>query len=49
VTESRTVSSRVVYLRYQRYNTSTAFAGYNRITINDLLSHWTPALPAVLP
>jgi hypothetical protein len=31
------------------YTTTTEFAGYNRIAINDLLGHWTPALPAVLP
>jgi hypothetical protein len=31
------------------YNTTTEFAGYNRIAINDLLSHWTPQMPEVLP
>ena len=31
------------------YTTTTEFAGYNRIAINDLLGHWTPPLPAVLP
>jgi hypothetical protein len=29
--------------------TTTVFAGYNRIAANDLLTQWTPALPAVLP
>ncbi len=28
--------------------TTTVFAGYNRIAANDLLTQWTPALPAVL-
>jgi hypothetical protein len=31
------------------YNTTTEFAGYNRTAINDLLSHWTPQMPDVLP
>jgi hypothetical protein len=31
------------------YNTTTEFAGYNRIAINDLLTHWTPQMPEVLP
>jgi hypothetical protein len=31
------------------YTTSHEFAGYNRIAINDLLTHWTPALPSVQP
>jgi hypothetical protein len=31
------------------YNTKTDFAGYNRVAINDLLSHWTPQMPEVLP
>jgi hypothetical protein len=30
-------------------STSSAFAGYNKIAANDLLTQWTPALPAVLP
>ena len=29
--------------------TTTVFARYNRIAANDLLTQWTPALPAVLP
>jgi hypothetical protein len=29
--------------------TSTVFAGYNRIAANDVLTHWTPPLPIVLP
>ena len=31
------------------YNTTTAFAGFNRIAVNDVLSHWTPQMPEVLP
>jgi hypothetical protein len=31
------------------YDTKTEFAGYNRIAMNDLLSHWTPQMPEVLP
>jgi hypothetical protein len=31
------------------YNTTTEFAGYNRIAVNDLLTHWTPQMPEVLP
>lgn len=30
-------------------NTTTAFAGYNRTAVNDLLNQWTPKLPPVLP
>jgi hypothetical protein len=29
--------------------THTVFAGYNRVAANDVLTHWTPALPVVLP
>jgi hypothetical protein len=29
--------------------TSTVFAGYNRIAANDVLTHWTPPPPIVLP
>jgi hypothetical protein len=29
--------------------TTTVFAGYNRVAANDLLTQWTPALPAVQP
>jgi len=29
--------------------THTVFAGYNRIAANDVLMHWTPPLPIVLP
>jgi hypothetical protein len=29
--------------------TTTIFAGYNRIAVNDIITHWTPALPEVQP
>lgn len=29
------------------YNTTSEFAGFNRIAINDLLTHWTPQMPEV--
>jgi hypothetical protein len=29
--------------------TTTAFAGYNQVAVNDLLTQWTPPLPVVLP
>jgi hypothetical protein len=31
------------------YNTTTSFAGFNRIAVNDVLTHWTPQMPEVLP
>jgi hypothetical protein len=31
------------------YNTTTSFAGFNRIAVNDVLTHWTPPMPEVLP
>jgi hypothetical protein len=30
-------------------DTTAAFAGYNRIAVNDLLTHWTPQMPELLP
>lgn len=31
------------------YNTTKEFAGFNRIAVNDVLTHWTPQMPVVLP
>jgi len=28
---------------------NTAFAGYNTLAVNDILTQWTPALPPVRP
>jgi hypothetical protein len=25
------------------------FAGFNRIAVNDVLTHWTPPMPEMLP
>ncbi|WP_156746248.1 hypothetical protein [Mycobacterium sp. 1423905.2] len=30
-------------------NDTTTVAAYNRIAVNDVLGHWTPALPSTLP
>jgi hypothetical protein len=31
------------------YNTTTSFASFNRVAVNDVLTHWTPQMPEVLP
>lgn len=31
------------------YTTTTNFAGFNRIAVDDVLSHWTPRMPEALP
>ena len=39
----------VVGLAQPANTTNTYFAGYNQTAANDLVTQWTPALPAVLP